>query len=96
MFESSASVVPVIHAKKYIAIAYISLGSCEDRRPDHALLPESMKGNRLNRFTHSWLDARASSGALAILQDIMSARIVLAESKVLNHRSGLHRDVFRQ
>jgi hypothetical protein len=67
--------VNALHAKGFIAIGYIDVGTAEPGRPDSSSFPASVKGNGVKGWEGEyWLDIRQ----LSILQPIMQNRFAMA------------------
>jgi hypothetical protein len=81
LFNESASWIATIKARGQKVICYYSSGTSENFRPDFGSFPAAVKGSTNGWAGENWLDIRASSGALAIIQPIMAARLDLAVSK---------------
>lgn len=58
-FTTSAETVAKLHAAGKKVIAYLSVGTLEDDRPDASLLPKEVIGKIYNEWPHEkWLDVR--------------------------------------
>lgn len=58
-FTTSAAQVAQLHAQGKKVIAYISVGTIEDDRPDVSLLPKAVIGKKYPEWPHEkWLDIR--------------------------------------
>ena len=81
-FDNSASQVSTMHGRGIHVICYVDVGTWEPGRADSASFPASVKGNSVQGFrSEKWLDVRQSSGALAILKPIMTARFQMCKTK---------------
>jgi hypothetical protein len=81
LFSESQAWIATLKARGHKVICYFSAGSSENFRPDFSSFPTAVMGNNNGWAGEKWLDVRASSGALAIIQPIMAARLDLAVSK---------------
>ncbi|RFZ90467.1 endo alpha-1,4 polygalactosaminidase [Mucilaginibacter conchicola] len=58
-FTTSAETVAALHAKGKKVIAYLSVGTLEDDRPDGSLLPAEVLGKKYTEWPHEkWIDIR--------------------------------------
>ncbi len=58
-FTTSAETVAALHAKGKKVIAYVSVGTFEDDRPDGSLLPKEVIGRKYDEWPkEKWLDIR--------------------------------------
>lgn len=58
-FTTSAETVAALHAKGKKVIAYLSVGTFEDDRPDGSLLPKEVVGKKYDEWPHEkWVDIR--------------------------------------
>ena len=58
-FTTSAETVAALHASGKKVIAYLSVGTFEDDRPDGSLLPKEVVGSKYDEWPHEkWLDIR--------------------------------------
>ncbi|MBE9586403.1 endo alpha-1,4 polygalactosaminidase [Mucilaginibacter sp. JRF] len=58
-FTTSAETVAALHAQGKKVIAYLSVGTFEDDRPDGSLLPKEVVGKKYDDWPHEkWLDIR--------------------------------------
>jgi hypothetical protein len=69
LFESDAELVAALHARGRKAICYISVGSDEDWRPDHAQFPAEVLGEDYEGWPgERWLDIRQIDALAPILR----------------------------
>ncbi|MGO9877308.1 MAG: endo alpha-1,4 polygalactosaminidase [Acidimicrobiia bacterium] len=80
-FDNTAATVAALHANGTIAVCYIDFGTAENWRSDYSEFPASVLGNTNGWPGERWLDIRASSGALAIIEPIMTARMEMCKQK---------------
>ncbi len=80
-FDNTAATVAALHAHGTIAVCYIDFGTAENWRSDYSEFPASVLGNTNGWPGERWLDIRASSGALAIIEPIMTARMEMCVQK---------------
>lgn len=77
LFETTARQVSQLHDAGRLAIAYVSVGSLENWRPDRTEVPSSVVGMPLEGYTReSWLDHRRDE-----VRTLMRARFKLASDK---------------
>ncbi|MCC8407446.1 endo alpha-1,4 polygalactosaminidase [Mucilaginibacter sp. UR6-1] len=58
-FTTSAETVAALHAQGKKVIAYLSVGTFEDDRPDGSLLPKDVVGKKYDEWPHEkWVDIR--------------------------------------
>jgi hypothetical protein len=78
LFDNAATVVKKLHDQGRKAIGYISVGSCEDWRPDAADFPPELLGKDYEGWPgEKWLDIRR----IDLLRPVMCARLDLCKSK---------------
>jgi hypothetical protein len=80
-FDNTAATVAALHAHGTIAVCYIDFGTAENWRSDYSEFPASVLGNTNGWPGERWLDIRASSGALALIEPIMTARMEMCVQK---------------
>lgn len=76
-FDTPAETVAALHARGKRVIAYFSVGSWENWRPDASRFPAAVKGRSNGWAGEKWLDVRRSD----VLLPIMAARFDLAKAK---------------
>jgi hypothetical protein len=77
LFETSARQVGELHSAGRLAMAYVSVGSLENWRPDASNVPRAALGMPLSAYPNeSWLDLRRSD-----VRALMQARFDLARQK---------------
>ncbi|MDP9417654.1 MAG: endo alpha-1,4 polygalactosaminidase [Actinomycetota bacterium] len=77
-FDTSAADVAALHAKGRKVICYVSVGSAENWRPDHASFPASVLGRPLDGWPgERWLDIRRRD----VLRPILGKRFDLCRRK---------------
>jgi hypothetical protein len=77
LFDTSRSVIDLLHAQGSKVVCYFSAGSWEDWRPDASRFPAVVKGRSNGWPGEKWLDIRR----LDILGSLMAARLDLAADK---------------
>jgi hypothetical protein len=77
-FEATKALVAELHGKNIRVIAYISVGTWEDWRPDMAEFPQSVLGNDVEGWAgEKWLDIRQ----INLLAPVMQSRLDMIKEK---------------
>ena len=85
-FTTSAETVATLHAAGKKVIAYISVGTLEDDRPDKSMLPKEVIGKIYDEWPHEkWLDIRQ----IDKLKPWLEGRIAMIKNK---HFDGVEPD----